>query len=71
MLIEQNVGSAAAQLIEFALGFGPAKPRPVGVGLFRRLVTLAPLLKSLEIDHVRHLDPLSGRRNVRGNFTKA
>lgn len=71
MLIEQIAGTVGAQLIERPFGFGSAKPRPVGVGLFRRLFTLAPLLKSLEVDHVPHLGPLSGRRDIRGIFTNA
>lgn len=71
MLIKQIFGAAAAQLIACPLGSGSAKSCPIGVGSFRRLFTLAPLLKSPEVDHVSHLGPLSGRRGIRGTFTNA
>ena len=71
MLIEQIFGTAGTQLIECPFGLGSAKPRPIGVGLFCRLFTPAPLLESLEVDHVPHLGPLYGRRDIRGVFTKA
>jgi hypothetical protein len=71
MLIEQIIGTAAVQLIERPFRFGSAEPGSVGVGLFGRLFTLAPLLKSLQVNHVSHSAPLSGKRDVRGIFTKA
>src|SRR5258705_12488556 len=54
MLIQQIVGALVAPLIQNTFGFGSAKPRPVGFGLFRRLVSLGAFLKSLQVDHVRH-----------------
>ena len=47
MLIEQIIGALSAPFVECAFRFGSAEPCPVGVGLFRRLLTIAPLLKSL------------------------
>jgi hypothetical protein len=61
VLIEQIIGTTGMQFVERPFGFGSAEPRSVGVGLFRRLLTLAPFLKSLEVDYIPHLGPLSGK----------
>jgi hypothetical protein len=71
MLIEQIIGTAGALLIEGPFRFGSAEPGSVGVGLFGRLFTLAPLLKSLEVDYFPHPALLSGKWDIRGIFTKA
>jgi hypothetical protein len=54
MLIQNFVGAAGAPRVQNALGFGSAKPCPVGVGLFRRLCSLDALLKSLQVDYIPH-----------------
>jgi hypothetical protein len=54
MLIQEIIGAVAAQFIESAFGFGSAKSCPVGVGLFRRLFSLTPLLETLQVDQIRH-----------------
>src|SRR5260370_36993247 len=54
MLIEQLACALGAPLLQNAFGFGSAKPGPVGFGLFRRLISLSALLKSLQVDHVPH-----------------
>jgi hypothetical protein len=54
MLIQQVVGAAGALLIQNALGFGSAKPRPIGFGLLFRPMSLGALLESLQVDYIRH-----------------
>jgi hypothetical protein len=54
MLIQQIVRAVSAPLVENTFGFGSAKPRPVGLGLFGRLLSLAALLKSFQVDHIPH-----------------
>jgi hypothetical protein len=57
MLIEQIIGTTAVMLIERPLRFGSTEPRPVNVGLLGRLLSLASLLKSLQINYVSHPAP--------------
>jgi hypothetical protein len=54
MLIQQIVGAACALLIQNAFGFGSAEPRPVGLRLLFRLLTLDALLESFQVDYIRH-----------------
>src|SRR6266481_5520883 len=54
MRIQQIAGAGRARLVESAFGFGAAKTRAVGLGLFRRRLPLVALLKSLQIDHIPH-----------------
>jgi len=58
MLIQQVVRALRAPFVQNAFGFGSAKPRPVGFGLFRRLISFSALSKSLQVDHVPHACPL-------------
>ena len=54
MLIEVIVGAAGTKFIGGAFGFGSAEPRPVGVGLFRRLLSLITFFETLQIDQFPH-----------------
>src|ERR1700738_2520318 len=54
MLIQQVVRALGAPFVENVFGFGSAEPRPVGVGLFRRLLSFTALLKSLQVDNIPH-----------------
>jgi hypothetical protein len=66
VLIQQIIGAILAEFIACAFGFGPAKPRAVGVSLAGRLFPRAALLESLEIDHIAHArtpDPATRRRS--------
>jgi hypothetical protein len=58
MLIQQVVRALRAPFVQNAFGFGSAKPRPVGFGLFRRLISFSALSKSLQVDHVPHACPV-------------
>jgi len=62
MLIQQVVGAVGALLVQNAFGFGAAEPRPVGFGLFRRLLAFAAFLESLQVDQVAHACPRHARR---------
>jgi hypothetical protein len=58
MLIQQVVRALRAPFVQNAFGFGSAKPRPVGFGLFRRLISFNALSKSFQVDYVPHACPL-------------
>lgn len=57
MLIQQVLGAACAALVLNAFGFGSAKPRTIGCGLFLRLIPRGALLELLQIDHIPHAGP--------------
>src|ERR1700722_82990 len=57
MLIQQVARPLGALLIQSALRFGSAEPRPIGLRLFRRLFSLVAFLKSFEVDHISHAGP--------------
>jgi hypothetical protein len=69
MLIQHVAGAVGARLVPFAFGFGAAETRPVGFGLLRRLMPFDPLLKSLQIDDVRHAGPHQATRCGRAAFS--
>jgi len=57
MLIQQVAGALGVQLVQNAFGFGSAKPRPVGFGLFFRLMSFGALLETFQVDHIPHACP--------------
>jgi hypothetical protein len=54
MLIENFVGAVRAQFIQRTFGFGPAKSHSVRIGMLRRLLALAALLESFQVDQIPH-----------------
>ena len=58
MLFQMLVGSACAQFVQRAFGLGSAESRPVGIGLFGRLLAFAALLESFQVDNIPHAFPL-------------
>jgi hypothetical protein len=60
--------AACAQFIPRAFGPGAAESRPVGIGLFGRLGTLAALLESFQVDNVPHVFPPSSRKGNTSDF---
>jgi hypothetical protein len=57
MLIEQFVRALCALFIGCALCLGSSEPRTIGFGVLRRLLALAALLETFEIDHFPHHHP--------------
>jgi hypothetical protein len=70
VLIEQTISAISTKLVERAFGFGAAKPRAIGVGLFRRLLSFMTLLETLQIDHVPHIVPAYPLAPMRGDRVK-
>jgi hypothetical protein len=69
MLIEQVFGALGTLFVQNAFGFGAAKTRPVGVGLFRRLFSLGAFLKSLQVDNIPHALPHYSTNKGRAAFS--
>jgi hypothetical protein len=64
MLIQEVAGARGALLVQNAFGFGPAKPRAIGLGLLLRLLSLSALLETFQIDYIPHVSlhhPISRR----------
>src|SRR5882757_6771982 len=66
-------GAFLRRFIVCAFGFGAAKARTVGVGLFRRLFPLVALLESFQVDDVPHarLHHSAARRQKRSRCAQA
>jgi hypothetical protein len=54
MMIQKFGCARIALFVELALGFGPAKPRAIGVSLFSSLLARNALPEPLEIDYFSH-----------------
>jgi hypothetical protein len=54
VLLQQIVCALGALGLRCAFGFGSAISRAIGLGFFRRFVTLNALLEAVQIDNISH-----------------
>jgi hypothetical protein len=70
MLVEQFARALCALFIGHALGPVSAEPRTIGLGVLCRLLALAALLETFEIEHFPHHHPSCNGFGSRDNSKK-